>query len=102
MQHANLPDAGRIPHALIDRRLPTTKQKNTLLDLDSSVFPLATSNANTSNPPTDAQLDSAFGTPATVGAGFVGILDDNAAGTAVYLCYSDGSAWWTIAFTLAV
>jgi len=57
---------------------------------------------NTANPPTDAQLDTAFGTPATVGDGFVGVLDDAGAGTAVYLCVSDGTNWWHALLTKAV
>jgi hypothetical protein len=49
---------------------------------------------NVSNPPTDAQLDTAFGTPASVGSGFVGIVNDNNAGTDEYLCWSDGTNWF--------
>ena len=49
---------------------------------------------NVGNPPTDAQLDEAFGQPATVGAGFVAIVDDNGAGTAIWLVASDGASWW--------
>ena len=52
------------------------------------------STANVSNPPTDAELDTAFGTPATVGAGFTVIVDDNAAGTNEYLVWSDGTNWF--------
>lgn len=50
--------------------------------------------ANTDNPPTDAQLDSAFGAPATVGKGFIGIVNDNNGGTNEYLCWSDGTNWF--------
>jgi len=57
---------------------------------------------NVSDPPTDAELDSAFGTPATVGAGFVGVLDDNDDATDVYICYTDGSAWFYVKGTKAV
>lgn len=52
------------------------------------------STANTANPPTDAELDSAFGAPATLGTGFVGILNDNNGGTAEYLCWADGTNWF--------
>jgi hypothetical protein len=38
------------------------------------------STADVSNPPTAAQLTSAFGAPGTVGSGFIGIVNDNAAG----------------------
>lgn len=59
------------------------------------------SSANVSNPPTDAELDSAFGTPATVGAGFLGVVNDNGAGTNEYLCWSDGTNWFYATGTLA-
>lgn len=57
---------------------------------------------NTANPPTDAQLNTAFGTPESVGDGFIGILDDNGAGTAVYLCVSRNADWWYTLLTKAV
>lgn len=59
------------------------------------------STADVSSPPTDAELDSAFGTPATVGKGFVGIVDDDGAGTTAYLVFSDGTNWWYLSFTKA-
>jgi hypothetical protein len=57
---------------------------------------------NVASPPTDANLDTAFGTPAAVGSGFVATLDDNAAGTAMYLVASDGTNWWHSLMTKAV
>lgn len=57
---------------------------------------------NVSNPPTDAELDSAFGTPATVGAGFMAWVDDNNADTALYLVMSNGTSWWVFTGTKAV
>ena len=51
---------------------------------------------------TDAALDAAFGTPAAVGEGFIGIVDDNDAGTAVYLAVSAGGAWWYTLLTKAL
>lgn len=62
---------------------------------------VATDNISTASTPTDAELDTAFGTPATVGSGFVGILDDNDAGTDVHICFTDGSAWFFVQGTLA-
>jgi hypothetical protein len=59
------------------------------------------SSADVTNPPTDAELDSAFGTPAAVGGNFVGILDDNGADTNVYFVFSNGTSWWYIAGTKA-
>lgn len=61
-----------------------------------------TSDANVSSPPTDAELDSEFGTPAAVGNGFVALLDDNGADTNVYLVASNGTSWWYTALTKAV
>lgn len=63
---------------------------------------LNVSTANVTNPPTDAELDSAFGTPATVGAGFSAIVNDNNAATAVYFVTSDGTNWWYQLLTKAV
>ncbi len=55
-----------------------------------------------SNPPTDAELDSAFGTPATVGAGWSTYINDNGAGNNFYLVTSDGTNWWIFTGTKAV
>jgi hypothetical protein len=57
---------------------------------------------NVSNPPTDAELDSIFGTPATVGAGFTAYIDDNGGGANFYQIVSDGTNWWHFAGTKAV
>lgn len=57
--------------------------------------------ANVSSPPTDAELDSAFGTPASVGR-MVAILNDNGADTASWLVWSTGTAWFHVAGTLAM
>ena len=54
-----------------------------------------------SNPPTDAELDAAFGTPAAVGAGFMRLLDDNDGDANVYLVTSNGTSWWYTALTKA-
>lgn len=57
-----------------------------------------------SDPPTDAELDAAFGDPTEVGPGFVGILDDNGAGLYCYICWTTGTAgeWFYLAGTKAV
>jgi len=57
---------------------------------------------NVSNPPTDAELDSAFDTPANLPTNFIGLVDDNGAGTNMWLVVADGSAWWYVAMTKAV
>ena len=60
--------------------------------------------ANVTNPPTDAELDSAFGDPTVLGPHFIGILDDNDAGTNVYMCTTTGTAgeWFYTLMTKAV
>lgn len=55
-----------------------------------------------SNPPTDAEIDSIFGTPATVGAGFTAYIDDAGAGSNFYQVTSDGTNWWIFTGTKAV
>ena len=57
---------------------------------------------NFSNPPTDAELDAAFGTPATVGAGWRKSINDNNGGSNFYEVQSDGSNWWITTWTKAV
>lgn len=63
---------------------------------------LSVSTANVSNPPTDAELDTTFGTPNVVGTGFVRLLDDAGADSNVYLIVSNGVSWWHVALTKAV
>ena len=69
----------------------------TLLNSGIGYFPYGIrtkiSTANVSSPPTDAELDAAFGTPATVGASFIGAINDNDADEEWYLVLSSGSKW---------
>jgi len=60
------------------------------------------STANVTNPPTEAEIISAFGTAASVGSGFVGIIDDNGGHANEYLVWSDGSKYFYATGTLAV
>ena len=92
MTHRQLPDAGQIPHQVLDHLYHTVTQGQ---------LRLAVATPDISNPPTDAELDAAFGTPAEVGPGFLRLLDDNAAGSALYLIASDGANWWTFAASKA-
>jgi len=55
-----------------------------------------------SNPPTDAELDAAFGTPAAVGAGFTVLIDDAGGDANDYLVVSNGTSWWYATLTKAV
>lgn len=54
-----------------------------------------------SDPPTDAELDGIYGTPATVGAGFHSAIDDDGAGAKVWRVWSDGTNWWYSEMTKA-
>jgi hypothetical protein len=107
--HADLPDAGNISHAIIDANLPTDDEKEglrqlapTIPDFGDNSLLLKVYTDDVSDPPTDAELDAAIGTPATVGAGFIAIMDDNGAGAALYIVASDGTNWWHAALTKAV
>ncbi len=60
------------------------------------------STANVSNPPTDAELDAAFDAPANLPDGWMGLVNDNNAGTAVWLVTAVGGAWWYELLTKAV
>jgi len=51
--------------------------------------------------PTDAELDAAFGTPATLGRGFIGTVDDNDGSTASVLCWTTDSAWFHVVGVLS-
>lgn len=54
---------------------------------------------DTANPPTQAELVTAFGA-ANQGAGLLGVLNDGGGGANEYLCFSDGTNWWYIAATV--
>ncbi len=55
-----------------------------------------------SNPPTDAELDAAFGTPPTVGKGWYRYINDNGAGGNFYKVVSDSTNWWVFTGTKAL
>lgn len=57
---------------------------------------------NTANPPSATELVTAFGAAATVGAGFVGIVNDNNADANNYLVFSNGTSYWILTATKAV
>jgi len=48
------------------------------------------------------KLNSAFGTPATVGEGFIGIVNDNNAGFYSYICWVAHGEWWYASGTKAI
>lgn len=55
-----------------------------------------------SGPPTEAQLTSAFGTPASAGVGKMFLLADAGSTSSEYLCISDGATWQILVLTKAV
>lgn len=86
---------------MAERSSPSTAEL-AILRIVAGDIHLLRSAANISSPPTDAELDAAFGTPAEVGTGLVAFVDDAAAGSAVYLVLSDGANWWYTALTKAL
>jgi hypothetical protein len=58
--------------------------------------------SNVSDPPTDSQLDSLFGTPSSLGNGWHCFVKDTGSGLSkVYLVVAYGSEWHTFTGTLA-
>jgi len=49
--------------------------------------------------PTSAQCITAFGTAASVGVGFVGIINDAAGDVNNYLVFSNGTSYYFLKFT---
>lgn len=93
LTHAEMPDSGLITHQLLD---------NLYLQVNNGDLRIQVNQADVTNPPTDAELDATFGTPAAVGAGFIRLLDDAGAGANFYLVASDGANWWTFTAAKAV
>lgn len=83
----------------IGRREKRRERENSRQRVVEEGVPVST--ANVSGVPTDAEIDAAFGTPAEVGAGFVGIIDDSGAGSQDFLVWSDGTYWWYASGTKA-
>ncbi len=52
--------------------------------------------------PTDAELDSAFGTPAALGRGFLGTVDDADGDTNFYLAVTSDASWYWVKLTKAL
>lgn len=62
---------------------------------------MAVNNVNDTTP-TAAELTTSFGTPASVGTGFVGVVKDNDADTNCYVVVSNGVSYFYLKFTKAV
>jgi len=54
-----------------------------------------------SSPPTDAELDAAFGEPAALGDGYICIYDKNDANTDVFLCITRDATWQYVQLSTA-
>lgn len=70
-------------------------------ELTASESGLPVAKDDVSNPPTDAELDTAFGSAADLYNGFIGLVDDNGAGTTVWLCTVVNDSWFYEQLTLA-
>lgn len=55
-----------------------------------------------SNPPTDAEMDSLFGSPAEVGIGHAMLLNDAGGASNEYFVWSDGLHWWYMVGTKVI
>ena len=62
---------------------------------------MATNNVNDTIP-TNAEITTSFGTPASVGNGFIGVIKDNNADTNGFLVFSNGVTWYWSKFTKAL
>lgn len=74
----------------------------TAVKLSTAGLNLPVDDSDMSDPPTDAQLDTAFGAPGTVGSGFTALIDDAGAGTASLMVWTNGTAWFHVAGTKAL
>lgn len=68
--------------------------------LEADELHMDVASSNVSNPPTDAQLDALFGTPAAVGNGFVRYLKDSDSNN-TYQVIAVGAQWYSFSATLA-
>ena len=66
-----------------------------------TILKVATNNVHDTTP-TAAELTTSFGSPSATGAGFVGIVNDNAGGTNAYLVFSDGTSFFYLKYTKAL
>lgn len=76
----------------------TFNQQNFLAGINTIV---AVNNVNDTTP-TAAELTTSFGAPATVGAGFVGVVNDAAGGVNFYVVASDGASFFYLKMTKAL
>lgn len=91
------PDEGiKIDHrdASSSWTVPWQITKDNIVTMTANGIRIKQSTANVSNPPTDAELDAEFGTPATLGAGFMATIDDNSGDTDVWFVWTTDTSWF--------
>jgi hypothetical protein len=54
-----------------------------------------------SDPPTQGEIDSEFGSASVAGSGFTAYINDNGEGSAFYQVVSDGTKWWVFSASAA-
>jgi hypothetical protein len=69
---------------------PTPKSGNTMAQYSA---------ISVSNPPTQSEINAAFGDPSVAGAGYIGFINNNGTSTNNYLTMSDGEFWWFSSLT---
>lgn len=77
----------------MDRRVGELERQETGLRVDTTAV---------SNPPTAAQLNAIFGTPAALYESFTAIVDSGGTGTNVWLVSVVSGSWYYIQFTQAL
>jgi hypothetical protein len=80
----------------------TVTSTNAVVATDGGVrTKMAVNNVNDTTP-TNAELTTSFGAPATVGTGFVGIVKDNDTDTNCFVVVSNGVTFYYLKFTKAL
>lgn len=74
--------------------VPGTFEVTGLSNLSAAGVRTKVSTANVTAPPTNAEMVSAFGAAATVGSGFIALVDDNAGHADEFIVWSDGTKYW--------
>ena len=67
--------------------------RDRLHDLKLDPINVKISENNVTNPPSEAEIITAFGTAITAGDGFIGVIDDNAGGSLLWLCVAINGKW---------
>ncbi len=96
-------EVGSIYNGADNSRFPRIRVSSISDANGNPVNSVAHSTDDVTVPPTSAELVTAFGSASAKGAGFTATLDDNGAGTTVYIIVSDGTDWfYSAALTKAV